>query len=89
LAAVQKGVTNGEGRGFGLWATAELIKHNQGKLQIHSGNSLLEVTDDQKVKEAPFWSGTYTTLKLNTDIPVSDKLIFGENSDILNSYIED
>ena len=89
LAAVQKGVTNGEGRGFGLWATAELIKHNQGKLKIHSGNSLLEVTDDQKVKEAPFWRGTYTTLKLNTDIPVSDKLIFGENSDILNSYIED
>lgn len=89
MASVQKGVTNSEGRGFGLWATAELIKHNQGKLQIHSGNSLLEVTDDQKVKEAPFWRGTYTTFKLNTEIAVSDKLIFGESSTILDRYIEE
>ena len=89
LACIEKGVTNGEGRGFGLWATAELIKHNKGKMQIHSGNALLQVSDKIEILEAPYWQGTYTTFRLNTDIPVSDKLIFGEGSTILDSYLEE
>ena len=89
LASIEKGVTNGEGRGFGLWATAELIKHNKGKMQIHSGNALLQISDKIEILEAPFWQGTYTTFRLNTDIPVSDKLIFGEGSTILDSYLEE
>ena len=88
LASVEKGVTNGEGRGFGLWATAELIKHNKGKMQIHSGNALLHISDKTEIVEAPYWPGTYTTFRLNTNIPVSEKLIFGENSSILESYLD-
>ena len=89
LASIEKGVTNGEGRGFGLWATAELIKHNKGKMQIHSGNALLSISDKIEILDAPYWQGTYTTFRLNTDIPVSDKLIFGEGSTILDSYLEE
>ena len=89
LASIEKGVTNGEGRGFGLWATAELIKHNKGKMQIHSGNALLQISDKIEILDAPYWQGTYTTFRLNTDIPVSDKLIFGEGSTILDSYLEE
>ena len=89
LASIEKGVTNGEGRGFGLWATSELIKHNKGKMQIHSGNALLQISEIVEVLDAPFWQGTYTTFRLNTDIPVSDKLIFGENSTVLDRYLEE
>lgn len=89
LASIEKGVTNGEGRGFGLWATAELIKHNKGKMQIHSGNALLQISDKVEIIDAPFWHGTYTTFRLNTNIPVSDKLIFGENSTILDSFLDE
>lgn len=33
---IEKGVTNGEGMGFGLYASSEFIKHNKGQMIIYS-----------------------------------------------------
>lgn len=85
LRSVEKGVTNSRGMGFGLWATAEMMKKNKGDLIIHSGEFQL---NDFKVIRVPNWQGTYTFLRINTDIPVHHQDIFGEKSDQLDMFQE-
>ncbi|WP_304518133.1 ATP-binding protein [Cecembia rubra] len=85
LRSVDKGVTNSEGMGFGLWATAEMMKKNKGDFIIHSGNYQLNNFELHKV---PFWQGTYTFLRINTNVPVNYEEIFGENSDQLDMFQE-
>jgi hypothetical protein len=90
--SIERGVTNSTGMGFGLFSTAELIKHNKGFLIIHSGNHQLQLKEVQTMHETSFWQGTYTFLELNTNIPVDHKLIFGEDSkrdDDYNEFKED
>jgi hypothetical protein len=38
--------------------------------------------------ESPIWNGTINYLKINTDIPVNYKEIFGEKSDQLDMFQE-
>lgn len=46
---------------------------------IYSGNHFLNCHDKEaKVQKGAFWNGTLTYLKINTDIPVDYKVIFGE-----------
>lgn len=87
LKSIERGVTNSTGIGFGLWATATLISENGGELIIHSGNYMLTVMDKVEIKKAPFWKGTYTFLRINTDVPVSYDKIF-ENNSQYNHFIE-
>lgn len=85
LRSVDKGVTNSEGMGFGLWATAEMMRKNKGDFIIHSGNYQLNNFELHKV---PYWQGTYTFLRINTDVSVNYEEIFGENSDQLDMFQE-
>lgn len=39
---IKKGVTDGEGIGFGLFASSEFIKENAGEMLIYSGNNFLK-----------------------------------------------
>lgn len=79
LHSIDKGVTNSTGMGFGLWATATLIKENGGKLIIHSGNHALEVDTEKRVQRFSNWQGTYTYLRLNTDVSVNYDKIFPDD----------
>lgn len=74
---VKKGVTNGTGAGFGLWAIAKFVELNKGYLSIHSGGKQLQVNQVAKVSDAFRWYGTYVLLEINTDKLVDPYAIFG------------
>lgn len=58
---------------------------NQGDFKFFSGRSCLT---NGKLFESPIWNGTINYLKINTDIPVNYKEIFGEKSDQLDMFQE-
>lgn len=88
LNCINRGVTNSEGLGFGLWATAEMMRKNHGEMVIHSGTHSLLCKSDTHIHETKRWQGTYTFLRINTNIPVDHRGIFGENSDQQDMYQE-
>lgn len=77
---IDKGVTNSTGKGFGLWATATLVKENGGKLIIHSGNHSLEIDNEKKIEKTSSWQGAYTYLRVNTDVSVNYDKIFPDST---------
>lgn len=77
--SINKGVTNSTGMGFGLWATATLIKENGGKLIIHSGNHSLEIDNKKTVTNTAKWQGVYTYIRVNTDVAVTYDKIFEDD----------
>lgn len=81
LRSIERGFTNGGGQGFGLWATAEMVRQNRGSLIIHSGNSQLYIENSTGIRTTNRWQGTFTFMELNTDVPVDHKMIFGQASD--------
>lgn len=85
LRSIDKRVTNSEGMGFGLWATAEMMKKNQGDFIVHSGNFQL---NNFELHHVPYWQGTFTFLRINANIPVNYKEILGENIDQLDMFQE-
>ena len=89
---IQRGITNSEGMGFGLWATAELVKKNNGRLIIHSGNYQLDTKSDGLVKLSPYWEGTYTFIIINTLNKIDYSAVFNDidtRIDILNERKEE
>ncbi len=66
---VQKGVTSGSGRGWGLWSAYEVLRQNQGEMTIGSGG-FRYVLSKNKVLPGPTWVGTYVELKYDLSKPV-------------------
>ncbi len=86
---IQRGVTNGEGFGFGLFVTSQFIKENGGELLVYSGNHFLRnVGRNYEVVEGPKWQGTVVFLKINTDIAVDYQLVMPEGHSLPNDYQE-
>lgn len=68
---VQRGVTNGLGLGFGLYATSRFIQLNGGEMLLCSGHHTLDINGDQStVSHGSYWPGTIVALLIHTDIPV-------------------
>jgi anti-sigma regulatory factor (Ser/Thr protein kinase) len=82
---IERGVTNSLRLGFGLWATSEMMSKNKGDFIIYSGNSCLR---NGTLSETPKWNGTINYLRINTNIPVDHKEIFGKDSDQLDIFQE-
>lgn len=83
----EKGITNSEGMGFGLFATSEFIKHNNGEMLIYSGNHYSKIINGSKiVKTGSYWQGTLVYLKINIKIPVDYHLIMPENHSLPDDY---
>lgn len=85
IRCIERGVTNGLGLGFGLWATSQMMTKNKGEFKLFSGKSCL---NNGKLVEVPHWQGTINYLKINTNVPVNYKEIFGEKSDQLDMFQE-
>jgi hypothetical protein len=85
LRSIDKGVTNSSGMGFGLWATAEMMKKNRGDFIIYSGKYQL---NNFELRKVPYWQGTFTYLRINTNVSVDYREIFGDNSDQLDMFQE-
>jgi hypothetical protein len=83
----QKGVTNSEGMGFGLFATSEFIKENGGEMIIYSGNHYSHTLEGSlSVCKGNYWQGTFVYLKVNTNIPVDYKRIMPEGNTLPDDY---
>ncbi len=83
----EKGITNSEGMGFGLFATSEFIKHNKGEMLIYSGNHFSKIINGTKiVNKGPYWQGTLVYLKINIKNPVDYHLIMPENHSLPDDY---
>ncbi|MBX9450002.1 MAG: ATP-binding protein [Taibaiella sp.] len=83
----ENGVTNGEGQGFGLFATSEFIKENKGQMIIYSGNHYTHIVENTKYTEAgEFWNGTFVFLKINTNVPVDYKKIMPVDHTLIDDY---
>src|SRR5690606_37538195 len=68
---VENGVTNGKGRGFGLFALSNFVRENRGKLLLHSGRSSLEISAAATTyRPSPLWQGTYVFWEINTNMRV-------------------
>ena len=85
---IEKGVTNSEGQGFGLWATSEMMRANRGILTIHSGGHQLSCSKMRRILPSAYWRGTMTYLRVNTNVPVDHKLIFGNDSTQKDDFLE-
>lgn len=83
----QNKVTNGEGLGFGLFASSEFIKENGGEMIIYSGNHFSNTIEGVKsVYSGEYWQGTFVFMKINTKIPVDYKLIMPSGSSLPDDY---
>jgi anti-sigma regulatory factor (Ser/Thr protein kinase) len=86
---IEKGVTNGDGMGFGLYATAKFAKANKGELIIYSGDKFLTHNQSEtKVKEGNFWQGTFVFLKIKANNKVIPEVITDGYTDYIDAYNE-
>jgi hypothetical protein len=84
---IKRGVTNGKGLGFGLFATSEFILKNQGDLTIYSGKHYLNnLNGVYEIKEGAFWKGTLVCLRINTNFPVNYKDIMPSHHTLPDDY---
>lgn len=84
---LQRGVTDGKGIGFGLYATSEFIRHNKGDLLLYSGSYCLEFSESAVViRDGANWPGTVVALRIRTDIPVDYKNIMPSHHTLPDDY---
>ncbi len=84
---IKKGVTDGEGIGFGLFASSEFIKENAGEMLIYSGNNFLKNSKKEfEIFKSNFWQGTIVFLQINTNVPVDYKIIMPTTHNLPENY---
>lgn len=84
---VQRGVTNGRGLGFGLYATSRFIQLNKGEMLLYSGHHYLEIKGNQSiVNEGSYWPGTIVAMRIRTDIPVDYQDIMPAHHTLPDDY---
>jgi hypothetical protein len=84
---IQRGVTNGKGLGFGLFATSQFILKNYGDLLLYSGNHYLAARQGEyEVKGGNYWKGTIVSLRINTNVPVDYKSIMPAHHTLPDDY---
>lgn len=86
-AVIKDKVTDGNGLGFGLYATYLLIKNTQSVFEVHSGNHHLLMNDDNiVVKECEFWQGTIVYMQLRTDVDIDPNAVVEYRTDVEDEY---
>ncbi len=86
-AVIKDKVTDGNGLGFGLYATYLLIKNTQSVFEVRSGNHHLLMNDDNiVVKECEFWQGTIVYMQLRTDVDIDPNAVVEYRTDVEDEY---
>jgi len=67
--SLEKGVTNGRGRGIGLWSAFKVLRANGGSLHVGSGNFEFSTISGRVAQVEP-WVGTYVKLIYDLTRPV-------------------
>lgn len=84
---IQRGVTNGQGLGFGLYATSRFIQLNNGDMLLYSGNHSLAINGENvAVSKGDFWPGTLVAMRIRTNIPVNYKDIMPADHTLPDDY---
>ena len=85
--SIERGVTDGEGLGFGLFATSRFIMLNEGDLLLYSGKSYLQLAQGRYiVNDGEHWQGTMVYLRINTNVPVDYKDIMPPHHTLPDDY---
>lgn len=84
---IQDGVTDGKGKGFGLYSTYLLIKNTAGLMSISSGHyALLYTKKEISVSASQFYHGTKVHLEINTNIDLPANKILADRADGENEF---
>jgi anti-sigma regulatory factor (Ser/Thr protein kinase) len=80
IHCIKENVTNGRGRGVGLYHTAQFILENGGQLGIYSGENYLEIRNGQvNLYPSAYWQGTLLHVIINKSCQVNFANIFGDS----------
>ena len=84
---IEDKVTDGEGMGFGLYATS-LLYHKVGlRFEIRSGNHTMQVTNGVvSTKESDFWQGTIVYMQLQTDKEIDPQEVVAYRTNISDDF---
>src|SRR5690606_3050028 len=87
IRCTEKGVTNGNGMGNGLYHTTEFVKQNKGELSLHSNNYIYKIIEGKvKSYHTCGWRGSYIYMKINTLIDVTHEKIIGQDSGVADNF---
>lgn len=86
---IEDSVTDGKGMGFGLYATARLMRNVGLQFILHSGNHKLIYKDGQtQVIENGFWQGTIIYLEIHTARDIDPNWVVDHRTDAVSQYNE-
>jgi anti-sigma regulatory factor (Ser/Thr protein kinase) len=86
-AVIKDKVTDGQGLGFGLYATYLLIKNTASSFEIRSGNHCLKMKGDEiEVVECEHWQGTVVYMQLRTDVDIDPNAVVEYRTDVEDEY---
>lgn len=84
---IEDKVTDGEGMGFGLYATSLLDKKVGLRFEIRSGNHTMQVTNGVvTTTESDFWQGTIVYLQLQTDKEIDPQEVVAYRTNISDEF---
>jgi len=73
----EKGVTDGKGKGIGLYHTSLFVQANNGTLIINScGKELIKKANKEHIIDTPYWQGSIICLELRTNQSVDYNEVF-------------
>ncbi len=74
---LEKEVTNGKGKGMGLYHTSLFTIENKGILKINScGKELSKTSMSESIKDVPYWQGSIISMEIRTNEKVNYDEIF-------------
>lgn len=86
---IEDSVTDGKGMGFGLYATARLMRNVGLQFILHSGNHKLIYKDGQAtIVENGYWQGTIVYLELHTAYDIDPNDVVDHRTDAAGQYNE-
>ncbi len=86
---IEDSVTDGKGMGFGLYATARLMKDVGLQFVIHSGNhKLIHEGDSTAVIENGYWQGTIVYMEITTSKEIDPNEVVAHRTDADAQYNE-
>lgn len=89
LKCIEDGVSDGKGRGFGLFSAACMVKESKGRLDIISGGWKMSYRDGVASVE-PFrpWQGTVVAFIIPTNVAIDPSKAVDGRTDCVSEYEE-
>ena len=84
---IEDKVTDGEGMGFGLYATSLLDKKIGLRFEVRSGNHTMQVANEiVSTEESEFWQGTIIYMQIQTDKEIDPQEVVAYRTDVTDEF---